>query len=174
MTAYTAISRVILINSGLPHGRCVHRELGLVQELSQFGFDTVTDSAGVDEDSNVAVSLFNEFMNGINDGGLDVWIILRWFPIEGCAEPRGGDLLVCHIGRKGEIHRASLSKKKNHVSVPGPKPLMDFVTHRYDTVGQHAVDLSVGVHFSCEGSLRNGNLLGGFQVRVVSVYVIIK
>lgn len=46
------------------------------------------------------------------------------------------------------------------------------VAHRYNTVGEHAVDLNIGVLFSGEVGLRNGELFGGFLVRIEPAHVV--
>jgi hypothetical protein len=109
---YATISRIVLINSGLSHGRGVDRELGLVQELSQLLLNTVTDCASVDEDDDIGASLLDQLVNTLDDRSLGVRVVLRWLPIERGAQPRGGDLLVRHISGKGEIHRSSLWKSQ--------------------------------------------------------------
>ena len=48
----------------------------------------------------------------------------------------------------------------------------DYMTHENEAVGQHAVDLCVGVLFSSEIGLGNGELFGGFLVRVNLWYTI--
>lgn len=44
-------------------------------------------------------------------------------------------------------------------------------THGNNTIGQHTVDLDVSVLFSGEVGLREGELFGGFLIRVEPAYV---
>ena len=107
---YTAVSQVVLIDSGLSHGRSVDGELSLFQEVPELLLDAVTDGATIDKDDNVAISLLDQPVNPFDDGRLDFWVILRWLFIERDAEPCGRDPLVCYIGGEGEIHRSLLCK----------------------------------------------------------------
>ena len=108
MATYTTVSRVVLINSSFSHRCGVDRELGRVQEFSQFLLDTVTDGASIDEDSNITIGLLYQLVNTLYNGILDFWVVLRWLSVERGVKPHGGDLLIRHIGGESEIHRSSL------------------------------------------------------------------
>ena len=163
---------MVLVDRGLSHGRGIHRELGFVQKLLQFPLDAMADSASIDEDGNVAVNRFYQFVNTFDNGSLSLWVVLRWLPVERGFEPCGGDLLVSYIGGKGDIHRPPLCENNTMSVCRSQYRLVGTVTHGYDTVGQHAVNLDVGVLFSDKVGLGMGNLFGSFQVRVVPEYLV--
>ena len=166
---YTTVSWIVLIDSGLSHGRGVDWELGLVQELSQFLLDTMADSASINEDGNVTVSLLDQLVNVLDDGSLDIWVILRWLPVEGGGQSRGRDPLIRYVGGKGKVHRPSLYKSgPMSGNASGDKGMTTYASH---TVGQHTVNFNIGVLLSGEVSLGDGELFGGFLVRVKPAYV---
>jgi len=108
--AYTTVSRVTFIDSRLSHRRGVNRELGLVQELPHFLLDTVADGASIDEDHYVTACFLDELVNTLDDGSFNLWVVLRWLPVEVGTQPCGRDPLICYIGGKREIHRPALCK----------------------------------------------------------------
>ena len=163
-TTYTTVSRIILINSCLSHRRGIDRELSLVQEFSQFLLNTVTNGTSINEDGNITASLLDQFVNALDCGSLNIWVILGWLAVEVGAQPRGRDPLIRQIGGKGKVHRPFLRKSDpTSKTVSSDKGIR---TYGNKTVSQHTVDLDIGVLRAGEVSLRDGELFGGFLVRI--------
>jgi hypothetical protein len=169
--AYATVSRIVLINCGLPHGCSVYWELSLVQEIPELPLDAVADGTCINEDHNIAVGLFGQPVDALDNRSLDVGVIFRRLSVERSVEPGGRDPLVRNVGGKGEINWPSLPKSYLTSESHLQRRHTDIVAYRDDAVGQYTINLDVGVIFSGKAGLRKGKLFCGSQVRVKPAHV---
>lgn len=117
---YPTITFVILVHSGLAHGRCVDREPCLLKELLHLVADVITEDTGVNEDNDVSFRFFDKLFDLIDDKVFGTGVIETDDTLQGDVKAFGRHLSDDKVGREGEIHRAIL-RQPIKVSPPSAK-----------------------------------------------------